>query len=359
MVFLSFSVGKEKCMSLNLNYKPEVVVDTENLSREDWLGYRRQGIGGSDAAAIMGVSPFCTKRDLYYDKCGIAPAMDEEESNWVAKEVGHRLEDLVAEIFSKKTGFRVFPVRKMFRHPLYPFMLADVDFFIDFGDGTYGILECKTTNYNCQDKWANNSTPVNYEYQGRHYMAVMNINKVYFACLYGNNEDEFFIRYMERDLELEEDLIAEEEYFWNDNVKMGVEPPYTEKADLVLESIRKHYGPADKDADKVNLNRKHKVGIERYLELKEQKSKLDQESKKLEEQMKESYAEIVEEMGVSCTGVLKDGSTEYIVTYNPAYRTGIDKKGLEKLKVQHPDVYDDYVNTTESRRFSVKKKGAA
>lgn len=346
-------------MSLNLSYKPEVVVDTENLSREDWLGFRRLGIGGSDAAAIMGVSPFCTKRDLYYDKRGITPAMDEEESNWVAKEVGHRLEDLVAEIFSKKTGFRVFPVRKMFRHPLYPFMLADVDFFIDFGGGTYGILECKTTNYNCQDKWANNSTPVNYEYQGRHYMAVMNIYKVYFACLYGNNEDEFFIRYMERDLELEEDLIAEEEYFWNDNVKMGVEPPYTEKADLVLESIRKHYGPADKDADKVNLNRKHKVGIERYLELKEQKSKLDQESKKLEEQMKESYAEIVEEMGVSCTGVLKDGSTEYIVTYNPAYRTGIDKKGLEKLKVQHPDVYDDYVNTTESRRFSVKKKGAA
>ena len=164
---------------------------------------------------------------------------------------------------------------------------------------------------------------------------------------------------MERDLELEEDLIAEEEYFWNENVKKCVEPPYTEKADLVLESIRKHYGPADKDADQVKLNRKHLVGLERYLELKEQKSKLDQESKKLEEQMKESYAEIVEEMGVSCTGVLKDGSTEYIVTYNPAYRTGIDKKGLEKLKVQHPDVYDDYVNTTESRRFSVKKKGAA
>ena len=346
-------------MSLNLNYKPEVVVDTENLSREDWLNYRRQGIGGSDCAAIMGVSPFCTKRDLYYDKRGIAPAIDEEESNWVAKEVGHRLEDLVAEIFSKKTGFKVFPIRKMFRHPLYPFTLADVDFFIDFGDGTYGILECKTTNYNCQDKWANNSTPVNYEYQGRHYMAVMNINKVYFACLYGNNEDEFFIRYMERDLELEEDLIAEEEYFWNENVKMCVEPPYTEKADLVLESIRKHYGPADKDADQVKLNRKHLVGLEKYLELKEQKSKLDQESKKLEEQMKESYAEIVEEMGVSCTGVLKDGSTEYIVTYNPAYRTGIDKKGLEKLKAQHPDVYDDYVNTTESRRFSVKKKGAA
>ena len=62
-------------------------------------------------------------------------------------------------------------------------MLADVDFFIEFPDGHYGILECKTTNYNCQDKWKNDTTPVNYEYQGRHYMAVMNLNEVYFACM--------------------------------------------------------------------------------------------------------------------------------------------------------------------------------
>lgn len=95
------------------------------------------------------------------------------------------------------------------------------------------------------------------------------------------------------------------------------------------------------------------------MELKEQKAQHDSEAKKLEEKMKEAYAEIVEEMGVSCTGVIKDGGTEYVVSYNPAYRTGIDKKGLERLKAQHPDVYDDYVNTTESRRFSVKTKGAA
>ena len=205
-----------KSMGLDMDYEAEVFVDTEDLSREDWLACRRKGIGGSDAAAIMGMSPFCTKRDLYYDKRGIQAVMDEEEDNWVAKEVGHRLEDLVAEIFSRKTGLKVYPVRKMFRHPLYPFMLADVDFFIDFPDGSKGILECKTTNYNCQNKWANDSTPVNYEYQGRHYMAVMNINKVYFACLYGNNENEFIIRCMERDLDIEEDLIAEEEFFWKE-----------------------------------------------------------------------------------------------------------------------------------------------
>ena len=275
-----------KSMGLDMDYEAEVFVDTEDLSREDWLACRRKGIGGSDAAAIMGMSPFCTKRDLYYDKRGIQAVMDEEEDNWVAKEVGHRLEDLVAEIFSRKTGLKVYPVRKMFRHPLYPFMLADVDFFIDFPDGSKGILECKTTNYNCQNKWANDSTPVNYEYQGRHYMAVMNINKVYFACLYGNNENEFIIRCMERDLDIEEDLIAEEEFFWKENVEKGVEPPYTEKPDLVLESIRKHCGPADKDAEQVKLGRRYLGSIRKYMELKELKAQHDGEAKKLEEKMK-------------------------------------------------------------------------
>ena len=55
-------------------------------------------------AAVMGVSPFHTKRDLYYDKKGIRPVMDEEEDNWVAKEVGHRLEDLVLESIRRHCG---------------------------------------------------------------------------------------------------------------------------------------------------------------------------------------------------------------------------------------------------------------
>lgn len=190
-------------------------------------------------------------------------------------------------------------------------------------------------------------------------MTVLNLDKVYFACLYGNNESEFIIRCVERDLDIEEDLIAEEEYFWKEYVEKGVEPPYTEKPDLVLESIRRHCGPAEKDADQVNLDRKHVVELERYLQLKEEKARHESEVKKLDGLMKEAYAGIVEDMGVSCTGVLKDGQVEYLVSYNPAYRTGIDKKGLERLKIQFPDVYDDYVNTTESRRFSVKKKGAA
>lgn len=57
-------------------YEPLALVDTADLPEEEWLEYRRRGIGGSDAAAILGVSPFATARDLYYgfisstDYCG-------------------------------------------------------------------------------------------------------------------------------------------------------------------------------------------------------------------------------------------------------------------------------------------------
>lgn len=63
-------------------YQPLVLVDTAQLTRPEWLEYRRKGLGGSDAAAVLGISPFRTARDLYYDKLGVVTADDQE--NWVA-----------------------------------------------------------------------------------------------------------------------------------------------------------------------------------------------------------------------------------------------------------------------------------
>ena len=62
---------KEELMKqmLRMDYEPEQVVDISTLSREQWLAFRRLGIGGSDVAAIMGISPFVTSRDLYFMNC--------------------------------------------------------------------------------------------------------------------------------------------------------------------------------------------------------------------------------------------------------------------------------------------------
>lgn len=340
------------------NYEPEVIVDTEGLSREDWLAYRRLGIGGSDVAAIMGISPFATIRDLYNDKAGILPLIEEEESNWVAKEVGNRLEDLVAEIFSRKTGLRVFPVRKMFRHPLYPFMLADVDFFIVFPDGTFGILECKTCNYNARGKWEDDSVPANYVLQVRHYLAVMNMDCAYIACLYGNNEDEFFIRRIERDRMEEEDIIEQESYFWKEYVEKRIEPPYSGKPDLILASIRRYGGYADKSLPEIEVSGMETKSLEQYLSLAEEKAQLEKRRKEIDAKQRELSVPFVEKMGAGCKAVFLDGDSRYRITYNPTRRTQIGKDQMEKLKIQHPDIYEEYAKTTESRTFRIKKEAA-
>ena len=236
-------------------YAPQILVGTEGLPREQWLEYRRKGIGGSDAAAVLGISPFRTGRDLYYDKLNIVTADDAE--NWVQLEVGTLLEPLVAKIFAHKTGYKIYRRPFMFRHPQYPWMLADLDYMVELPDGTSAILEIKTTNYNAKDNWWYNGeeiVPIYYESQGRHYMAVMNIDRVYFCCLYGNSEDEAIIRRIDRDMAYEEELIALERDFWENHVLTKTPPPYVEAdGDLILESLRRKLGPADKDAPPVLL----------------------------------------------------------------------------------------------------------
>ena len=335
---------------------PLVLVDTTGLSREDWLAYRRQGIGGSDAAAVLGISPFRTSVDLYYDK--LNRPIEDDGGSWVAMEVGTLLEDLVACIFAKKTGLTVYQRKSMFQHPDHPWMLADLDYLVELPDGSTAILECKTTNYNARDKWEYNGhpiVPVYYEVQGRHYMAVMDLNRVYFCCLYGNNEDEVIIRHIDRDMDYESELIFLEEDFWQNNVQAQVEPIYIENnGELILESLRRLMGPSVKDAPPVLLTPPQSARVFRYLELKEEKGRLEAEAKRLKAEMDRMKALIVADMGSSCTAVYEDASGSYTVTFNPSYKESIVKDSLLRLKESHPDIYTEYVSVSESRRFSIK-----
>ena len=139
-------------------YRPDILADTTTLSRPEWLEYRRRGLGGSDAAAVLGISPFRTARDLYYDKTGVVTADNQE--NWVALEIGNLLEPLAAKNISIKTGLKVYQRKCMFQHPEHPWMLADLDYLADLPDGTTAIVEIKTTNYNAQSKWWYNGAEI-------------------------------------------------------------------------------------------------------------------------------------------------------------------------------------------------------
>ena len=338
-------------------YRPQVLVDTKDLTETEWLEWRRKGVGGSDASIILGISPFATARDLYYDKLNIVSYKD-DAGNWVALQIGHLLEDLVAEIFHKKTGYPIYQDKRMYYHPLYPYMLANVDYFVTLPSGETAILEIKTTNYNARDNWwidGEETIPVNYQAQGRHYMAVMNLNHVFYCCLYGNSKDDVIIRHIERDAAYEEELIALEGIFWNEHVLKQVPPPYTEDGDLVIQSVSRHTGMADPNAPAVELSLPLASCVTRFLELQAQKKLADAQSKKIESEMKRLQGRIVSEMGKSCTAVCSAGGEAYTVTYNPVKRTVVSKDNLIRLQAQHPDIYKDYVTVSESRRFYVKK----
>lgn len=309
----------DSCAALKETHQPQVLVETVGLSEKEWLAYRRKGIGGSDVAALLGISPWRTARDLYYDKLNIA-AVEDNENNWVALEMGHLLEPLVAKIFQHRTGYKIYQVKKMFQHPKYPWMLADVDYFVELPDGTTAILEIKTTNYNAKDHWwldGEETVPVYYETQGRHYMAVMDVDRCFFCCLYGNNEEETIIREIRRDEAYEDEMIFLEQHFWENHVLAKTPPPYTEDGDLVIESVRRHTGPADKDAPVVTFDYSLTAKLMRYLQLQEEKKRAEKDSKEIDADMQRLKGALIAEMGKSCKAICQQDGVNYTVTYNP------------------------------------------
>lgn len=334
---------------MNLNYEPEVVVpDITALSETEWRYYRTLGIGGSDAAAVCGISPWKTARDLYEEKINNPRPSDD---NWVAKEIGKRLEELVVQIFMKQTGLKPYAVRKMFRHPLYPFMLANVDYFVEIGEDVY-IIECKTSFSFHMEEWEDGKIPRHYELQGRHYMAVTNVKGVIFLCLHGNSEDTFIERRMDRDLDQEEELIEQEDWFWNQCVQMGKPPEYTERATLVLKSIKERL--EIKEGQQVKLPVEISKHLATYVELKEKKSMLDQQVKQLDEQLKLTYAPIQEALRGAEKGTIVLNGTTYQAGYTKRSATSINKQSMEKLRLLHPDICSEYEKTSVSYCFYIK-----
>ena len=80
-----------------------VLVSTGNLPYEDWLEYRKQGIGGSDAAVVCGISRYKSPVELWMEKTGQLPAQETGEAAYW----GNLLESLGREEFTKRTGIPV------------------------------------------------------------------------------------------------------------------------------------------------------------------------------------------------------------------------------------------------------------
>ena len=99
------------------------VVSTLEMPHEEWLRYRKKGIGGSDAGAICGVNKYRSAVSVFLDKT----AEQTSEFDNEAMRQGRDLEQYVAERFCEETGKKVRRANAIFSHSELPFMLANVD----------------------------------------------------------------------------------------------------------------------------------------------------------------------------------------------------------------------------------------
>ncbi|WP_261309854.1 YqaJ viral recombinase family protein [Burkholderia stabilis] len=121
------------------------LVKTADLSRDGWLAVRRTGIGGSDAAAAVGLNPYMSALELWLDKTGRAEGMPRPDPADTTSPTywGTLLEPIVAAAYTAATGNRVRKVNAVLRHSSIPWMLANIDREI-VGVRDVQILECKT-----------------------------------------------------------------------------------------------------------------------------------------------------------------------------------------------------------------------
>jgi replicative DNA helicase len=134
-----------------------------------------------------------------------------------------------------------------------------------------------------------------------------------------------------------------------------VPPPYTEDGDLILNSVKKHFGPADVNAPEVTLSMPLASCVLRFTELQAQKRALDAETKALVNEMRRLQGLIVAEMGRCCTAQCSVAGNSFTVTYKPSQTMEINKDSLLRLQAQHPEIYEEYATASVSRRFYVKR----
>ncbi len=300
------------------------------MNREKWLEARRKGLGGSDAGAVLGVNKYKTKLDVYLDKIGEAPPVEDNDAMYW----GRVLEDLLADEYTKRTRNTVRRNNAILEHPEHKFMLANLDRKIV---GKNGVLEIKTAAR--ADGWGEPGTdevPPSYLAQVMHYMAVTGAEFADVAVfILGMRK--FQVYTVKRDNALIDRLIQLEREFWYDHVVAAVAPDPVTMCDI-NNKWKFDSGSGASLVASLELERK----IAQMRELKGQQKMLDGRIKALEFEVKEEMADMSE---------ILDGAGNRLVTWKNRKSNRFDTK---KFRADHADLADQYLVESTSRTFLLK-----
>lgn len=188
---------------------------------------RRSGIGGSDAAAVCGLSRYRTPVEVYLEKIGEIEPEPEND----AMHFGKVLEAVVADEFALRNKVKLRRVNRTLRHKMHPFIMAHPDRMLSKDEG----LECKTAGrwYKNEDWGPNDSdeVPVEYLLQCQHCMAVTGALGWFLAVLLAGNEYRQY--YIPRSEQIINSLIEKEVAFWG-RVRTRNAPPPSNPLDASL-----------------------------------------------------------------------------------------------------------------------------
>ena len=308
-------------------------ISTKTMSHDDWLSVRTTGIGGSDAPAIMGVSPFLSLVQLYLLKTGQAKSNAETAKT----RAGHAMEAVIANLYRAETGHFVRRDLKVRIHPEHRFLLVNLDRVILGDPRGVGILECKNTSSQFLRRYEQEGyeLPPSWYTQVQHAMMVTGYAWAEVAAYVDGWELRIFP--VARDEAFIRELQAREIRFWRENVKRRV-PPAPESAEDVLKLFpRSDLGKA------VEASVKLRDQVSRLREIRERLVPLESERKVIEDAIK-SFMQDAE--------VLTAGGA-VLATWKSAKDS--ERFDAERFVAELPTLYREYqITVPGSRRLLLK-----
>ena len=304
---------------------------TKDMPREEWLAWRRGGIGGSDAAVIVGLNPCRSRLELYADKLGLMPEREDSE----AMRIGRDLEAYVADRWAEATGKKYRRTNFMYCHDRYDFIRANVDREVI---GEKAGLECKTTSVYNKSDFENGEIPLAYYCQCQHYMAVMGYERMYLAVLALGKAFYHFV--IDRSEEEINTLLENEVDFWRQHVENGI-PPEPDGSESAAAAIRAMQGESSRP-EGFKLMLQYENDLAHLNALNGQIKALQQET------------EAIRQALMLALGEAESGESEqYVLSYRPQNRVNVD---LAALREKYPQAYKECSKNIQYRALKIKEK---
>ncbi len=305
------------------------------MENEQWLLNRTNGLGGSDAAVVLGISPFKSRLQLWHEK--VNKTIDTNSNSNLIFDIGHALEPVIANHYTKMTG-RVLEICPQKIHSKYPFITGNIDRKIVKSEReSEGILEIKTKGDHVN--WHNEEIPIYYMAQIQQYLEVYGYSWAGFAVL-DLGKREITITDVERDDEFIENLIMEEAKFWD--LVQNKTPPKIEPTVACEEFLEKYFNTSEPTIIDLSGNKEATQFAEKLNHVKVHKKELEN----IETECKTYFMNEMKE-AEKCIG---DG---YTITWKNDRDS--EKFDTDKFKQENKELYKKYLEPKKgSRRFLSK-----